>query len=133
MREQGVFEMDWYFETKVDGDNKIGAYDAIYYQNATEAQIAHTVESLESFLAKFDERWSDGRSHVSGKDVTAADFNLLAFYTSSVINPGLYNPQVGSRLQMALEQMPNTKRVIENIQAPLQTAFEKLPAVGTWF
>ena len=64
---------------------------------------------------RFNERWNDKREHVTGKDVTAADFNLLAFYTGVVANPGLYNPQISQRLQDKLEELPNTMRVIQNI------------------
>ena len=31
MKNWGRYEVDWYFETKADWDNKDGAFDAIYY------------------------------------------------------------------------------------------------------
>ena len=74
---------------------------------------------MSTFLGKFNERWSDGREHVAGDDVTAADFNLLAFYTSIVTNPGIHNPQVGVQLKEKIESLPNAKRIIDNISRPL--------------
>ena len=88
------YEHDWYFETKADADGKPNAFAAIYGKEATNEQIDFTVETFTTFLERLNVRWADGREHAAGRDVTAADFNLLAFYTSILTNPGLYNPQV---------------------------------------
>ena len=95
MRSWGRYELDWYFETKADADGKPGAYDAIYNADTNQDQINFTVECFTAFLERLDVRWADGREHIAGRDVTAADFNLIAFYTSIVTNPGLYSPEIG--------------------------------------
>lgn len=132
MSTQGRYELDWYFDTKADWETKPEAYDAIYNQNATDAQIQTTVESLSTFLERIDSRWSDGRKYVSGNDLTAGDFNLLAFYTSIVTNPGLYNPQVGLDLRTKLHSLSNVSRVIGNLETPMRSQIALLPTEGTW-
>ena len=92
MKQDGEYEVEWYFETKADWETKPGAYDGLYTKEATSDQITTTIEYFSTFLSRMDSRWADGRTHVAYRDVTAADFNLLAFYTSVVTNPGLYNP-----------------------------------------
>ena len=95
MRSLGIYEVDWYFETRADADGKPDAYYPIYNEGATEEQVNFTVECFVTFLERLEVRWGDGRKHVAGNDVTAADFNLLAFYTSIMTNPGLINPMIG--------------------------------------
>ena len=107
MRNEGLYELDWYFETKADADSKQGAFDAIYNRNATAEQIESTVSTFTTFLQRCDRRWGDGRMHVTGRDVTAADFNLLAFHTSIVVNRGLYNPEVNEQLKAELGKLAN--------------------------
>ena len=134
MRAWGYFELDWYFETKADMDLKLGFYDPIYETDSTSEQIDSTVETAIMFLERLNVRWADDRTHAAGSDVTAADFSLLAFYTSIVMNPKLNEPQIGERLQSKLDQdLPNTKRVIKNISKHLTSTIEQQIAQGTSF
>lgn len=134
MRAWGRFELDWYFESKADADGKQGVFDPIYEAGGTQEQIDFTVETFTAFLERLEVRWADGRKHAAGNDVTAADFSLLGFYTSTVVNPGLYSPQIGERLLKKIEDdLPNTNRVINNIKKPLRRSIEMLPATGTYF
>ena len=120
--------MDWYFEAKADFDTKPGIMDPMYVENVTDEQVQTMIEYFSTFLTKLNDRWTDDRIYVAGRDVTAADFNLLAFYTSIVVNPGINKPEIGTALKAKIDELPNTKRVIENIVAPLQKIISKLPA-----
>ena len=134
MQAEGVYELDWYFETKADADLKPGIYDPIYEEKVTSEQIDAFVETFSMFLERLNVRWADGREHAAGKEITAADFNLIAFYTGIVTNPGLIQPQIGERLQSKIESdFPNTKRVIRNIQKHVQKSIDRLPATGTTY
>ena len=128
----GLYELDWYFDTKADFDNVLGVMNAIYTEEATEADIEMTVETFSNFMKRCDVRWADGRQHVTGSNISAADFNLLAFYTSIVTNKGLFYPQVSKKLQEKLANLDHVKRVIENMAYPLKSTIEKLPT-GKYF
>ena len=132
MSSQGSFELDWYFETKAEFDIEPGVMDAIYKQNATDESISLTVNAFSAFLERLDARWADGRDHVTGRGISAADFNLVAFYTSVITNRGLYNPTVSVKLRGRLEELKNVKRVLENIRIPLDDTIRLLPEAGSW-
>ena len=83
-------------------------------------------------MKRLDLRWADGRQHVAGTNISAADFNLLAFYTSMVTNRGMYHQKVPELLQEKLAPLENVKRVIENMAYPLKSTIEKLPE-GKYF
>ena len=56
------YELDWYFETKADADGKPGIFDSIYSADATDEQIAFTVDGFSTtFLERIEKRWADGR------------------------------------------------------------------------
>ena len=62
---------------------------------ASAEEIDTTVMHKGGFMEALDKRWSDGRIHASGANITAADFAILSFFTSFVINKHLRVTEVG--------------------------------------
>ena len=64
---------------------------AVFTADAPAEAIEKTVEVTIKLLDKFEARWADGRAHVAGVDLTAADFSFLTAYTSLIANQNLRN------------------------------------------
>ena len=125
---EGRYEQDWFFDTKEDFEKKPGARDAIFTEDASYEVIDFTIENYSAFLDKLNSRWSDGRKHIAGNNVSAADLTLLTFYTGIITNKNGRNPEVSRRLSEKLDQLEHTTRVINNIKSELSGAVDKLPA-----
>mmetsp|Transcript_39502 Transcript_39502/g.51708 ORF Transcript_39502/g.51708 Transcript_39502/m.51708 type:complete len:107 (+) Transcript_39502:451-771(+) len=100
--------------------------DAIYSEDASEEDAELTISTFSAFLERLNIRWVDGRKHIAGNNLSPADFNLLAFYTSMVTNKGLYKSQIAQKLTEKVNELDNVRRVIESIRDPLSGAIDKL-------
>ena len=68
--------MMWFFET--NGDHEPAEMRAaIFVEGAEQAVLDKTVENFQALANKYNARWADGRAHVAGATLTAADFALL--------------------------------------------------------
>ena len=109
----GQYEVDFYFELKDEYDRMKGISDGYWKEGATEEEIKFTVEQYGVFFRRLDERFMhDLRPHVAGNEITAADFNLLTFYTSVITNKGINTPETGVRLQKMLAKYKHVSRVV---------------------
>ena len=121
-----IYENTWYFETEHDAKSKNGQGTAIFKADATDEEIETTVRLKGEFLELLDKRWSDGREHVTGQELTSADFAVLSYYTSCVVNPGLRVPAVREGLTAKVESLPHYMRVVNNIKTLCQSAVDAL-------
>ena len=112
--------MSWYYETDTDHTNKDAA-PAIFVENAPQETIDLAVNEAIAMLNKCEARWSDGRAHVAGANITCADFSMLARYTMLMTNPGIKNPSYGERTKAHLESScPNVLRIINAAKQRVQ-------------
>ena len=119
------YEMHWYFETVNDHDKK-DLYGAIFTEGAPDETINGFIENLKALFDKTEARFADGRAHVAGASITAADYFLLSQYTQVVINPNLRNPAIHNALEAYVHPQQNNMRVINAIKAELQTHVDAL-------
>ena len=123
------YDVDFYFELKDEFDRIKGISDGYWKEGATEEEIKFTVEQYGVFFKRLDARFSlDMRPHVAGSEITAADFNLLSFYTSVITNKGINTPETGIRLGKVLARFKHLTRVIDNIKNRLKASVDKLPS-----
>ena len=120
-----MYEMHWYTETLKDHEKK-DLNAAIFTAGADQAIIDGFIANYGEFYDKLEARWADNRTHVAGNTITAADYYLLAGYTSVAINPNLRNPTVGAGIKAKVESCPNVMRVITSIKNELQGAVDSL-------
>ena len=107
--------MMWFFET--NGDHEPAEMrTAIFTEGAEQAVLDKTVENFQALANKYNARWADGRAHVAGANITAADFSLLASVTSCWDNANLRNPSLRERIQAHLATKTNVTRVIQGIR-----------------
>ena len=101
--------------------------EGIYSDRAPQEVIDLTIETYSQFLERLDKRWADGRGHVTGTNISAADFHLLSFYTSIIDNKHLSNPEVSKALSQKLESLSNVSRVIDRMKREMGDTIDKLP------
>ena len=99
-----AYEVMWAGETRVDHDKPEGMA-GLFQENAPAEVIDVCVENMNKLMTKYNTRWADGRAHVAGATLTAADFGLLTAYTSIIANPNLRNPVVSERMKTHYETL----------------------------
>ena len=110
-----TYEMFWYWEMLKDHKTE-GTMGAFFKENCEEEVIEKVVNSKIAIIDKCDDRWADGRAHVAGANITAADFSLLGSVTSCWDNANLRNPSLRERIQAHLATKTNVTRVIQGIR-----------------
>ena len=123
------YEMMWFFET--NGDHEPAEMRAaIFTEGAEQAVLDKTVENFQALANKYNARWADGRAHVAGATLTAADFALLTQFTSFISNSNLRNPSLSERCMEHYNTLENVKRVVDNIKGLCQDQVDALEP--TW-
>ena len=120
-----MYEMNWYTETLKDHEKK-ELTPAIFTAGCDQEIIDGFIANYGEFYDKLEARWADNRTHVAGNTITAADYYLLAGYTSVATNPNLRNPAVGAGIKAKVESCPNVMRVINSIKNELAGAVDSL-------
>ena len=112
------YEQHWFFETGKDHEKK-DLVGAIFNEGAPEETVNAFIDNIKALFDKLDERWADGRVHVAGASITAADYYVLTGYTSLVCNTNLRNPAISAALKPHAESKQNYMRVVNSIKAEL--------------
>ena len=120
-----TYEMNWYFETLKDHE-KVDQAPAIFTPGADEEILAAFIATWSGVYDMFEARWSDGRTHVAGNNITVADYYALATFTSITTNPNIRNPSIGQAMKAKVDSCPNVSRVINSIKSELQEAVDGL-------
>ena len=125
-----LYEFHWYFETLKDFEKK-ELMPVIFAADQSEELQQQFVDNVKALFAKLEERWADGRDHVTGANISAADYYILSNHVSVTTNPNLRNP-VAERLTAAFEETTHVKRVINNIKSELGEHVNACHAEGRW-
>ena len=123
-----AYERTWYFETEHDFKSKKGWGTAMMQDEVEVTEMFGTINLRKEFMMKLEVRFADGREHAAGNSVTTADFALLTFYLSSVVNEHMRHALVREQLTERANALPNLMRVVNNIKAPLQATIDAMPA-----
>ena len=121
-----LYEMMWFYETKTDHEPKDDERGAIFTENHAQESIDKFVVKAKAMMDKFEARWSDGRVHVTGANLSAADFTLLADFTQLIDNPNLRNPSVHEQLSAYAQTLSNVQRVLGGIKPLCQAQVDAL-------
>ena len=131
---QEEFECAWFFEQDADLSKKEGLMVPFFNGEADEAAIDKTVAAMKGAMEALDARFADGRKHVAGENVTAADFRLLTIGTSVVGNKDLKIPALGEKLREMAGGFENIQRVMNNAKAlpGIEAAIETAAGLQAW-
>ena len=125
----GLYEQEWYFDSLEDA-GKVGDFaKAIFAKSEDEENIKKVAGGVVAMIEKLDARIGD-KAFITGDSPSAADFQLLAGYTSLIANKNLHNPALSEITSAAADKATNYKRVIENVMAlgGVQAAVDGLSA-----
>jgi glutathione S-transferase len=106
-----VFESEWFFATIGDVFEKPERY-AMMKDDADEAAQTAALTVLTNTLDAFEGRFADGRAHVGGDHITAADFGLLSMITSAYENPNGKHALIREGAAAKLAGCPHVQRVL---------------------
>ena len=85
---------------------------AITKDDATHEEQEGVVTLLSKTLDRLEERFSDGRTHVGGAQMTHADFHLLAMVTRHFENTHGKHNYIKEAAATKLHSCPNVMRVV---------------------
>ena len=118
--------LTWLRSTLNDFNKKEGFITAFSKENASDEEIAGGVELHSQFVDKLDKVCSDGRSRFCGENITAADFQILTFWTSIYANPSGRNTKFNEQVKAHIESKEHFFRVLNNILSDCQSQVDAL-------
>ena len=111
------YESDYVFEVYNDFFHKDELLAPFFKgTEATDEMRTASLELLCKFFDKLESRFSDGRIHAAGDQITAADFQLLATECSLINNPNGKVPAFNQALGEELNKRTNLVRVINQLK-----------------
>ena len=119
------YELNWFYETGND-HQKPEFMKALFNADADQATIDGFVAEMNKNADKLEARFADGRAHVTGANISAADFSLLAGHTGVISNSHLRCPSISERLMADTASRPNLARVLANIQSECQATVDAI-------
>ena len=120
-----AYENMWFYETLADHEPP-EARAAIFQAGVDQAILDKSVENFIAYINKIEARWSDGRAHASGANVTAADFTMLYQFTGFISNTNLRNPSMCERMMEHYNTLTHVPRVVDNIKGLCQAQVDAL-------
>ena len=124
-----LYEMEWFFGTQADYIEPTMAKRAAYLKDApTQEEIDAAIKNVGDLLARLDGQYADGRDHVAGSSITAADFYLLALVTAFVENPNMKQPSIREALTGKLAECANLQRILTPMRELCATSITNLRA-----
>ena len=79
-------------------------------------------------MQKIDSHFADGRAHVAGDKITAADFALLATVTSIYENANVKHAAIRDGAAAALQASSNVQRVLAPVKELCAATIAAMPA-----
>ena len=121
-----TYWLTWFRSTHADYGKKEGFGTATFKENASDEEIARSVELHQELVDKLDKVCSDGRSRFCGENITAADFQILTAWTSIYANPNARNTKFNEQVKAHIESKENFFRVLSNILSDCQSQVDAL-------
>ena len=106
-----MYEVEWFQDTFIDTCEKPERF-ALMRDDADEAARQACIAIINKFLDKIEARFSDGRAHVGGDQITYADFCLLTNATAMWENANGKHADIKAATAAKMQACPNVQRVL---------------------
>ena len=121
-----LYEVEWMYAVVVDIIEKPERY-ALIKDDADEAARQACIDLLCKFMDKLEARFSDGRAHVGGDQITYGDFGLLALVTGMYENAGGKHADIKEATAAKMQACPNVQRVLAPMRELCAAQIAALP------